>query len=39
MQGIVKNFGPIQALRGVDLWLNWNEVLGLVGITALVNLP
>jgi ABC-type sugar transport system ATPase subunit len=31
MQGIVKNFGPIQALRGIDLYLNPNEVLGLVG--------
>ena len=31
MQGIVKNFGPIQALRGIDLHLNPNEVLGLVG--------
>lgn len=31
MRGIVKNFGPIQALRGVDLHLNRNEVLGLVG--------
>ncbi|MEW5960045.1 MAG: ATP-binding cassette domain-containing protein [Chloroflexota bacterium] len=31
MQGIVKNFGPIQALRGIDLYLDPNEVLGLVG--------
>lgn len=31
MQGIVKTFGPIQALRGVDLQLDRNEVLGLVG--------
>lgn len=31
MQGIVKNFGPIQALRGIDLWLQRHEVLGLVG--------
>jgi len=31
MQGIVKNFGPVQALRGVDLRLNRHEVLGLVG--------
>ena len=31
MQGIVKNFGPVQALRGVDLQLARHEVLGLVG--------
>lgn len=31
MQGIVKNFGPVRALRGVDLWLDQDEVLGLVG--------
>lgn len=31
MRGIVKNFGPVQALRGVDLYLSHNEVLGLVG--------
>lgn len=31
MQGIIKNFGPIQALRGIDLQLNRNDVLGLVG--------
>lgn len=31
MRGIVKNFGPVQALRGVDLRLNPNETLGLVG--------
>lgn len=31
MRGIVKNFGPVQALRGVDLRLERREVLGLVG--------
>jgi simple sugar transport system ATP-binding protein len=31
MRGIVKNFGPVQALRGVDLRLHPREVLGLVG--------
>lgn len=31
MHGIVKNFGPVRALRGVDLWLDRREVLGLVG--------
>ncbi len=31
MRGIVKNFGPVQALRGVTLRLARNEVLGLVG--------
>jgi simple sugar transport system ATP-binding protein len=31
MRGIVKNFGPVQALRGVDLRLDHREVLGLVG--------
>ncbi|GAB4541152.1 MAG: ATP-binding cassette domain-containing protein [Anaerolineae bacterium] len=31
MRGIVKNFGPVQALRGVDLRLDQREVLGLVG--------
>jgi len=31
MRGIVKNFGPVQALRGVDLRLDRDEVLGLVG--------
>lgn len=31
MRGIVKNFGPVQALRGVDLHLVPQEVLGLVG--------
>jgi simple sugar transport system ATP-binding protein len=31
MRGIVKNFGPVQALRGVDLRLDRKEVLGLVG--------
>lgn len=31
MRGIVKNFGPVQALRGVDLRLGRREVLGLVG--------
>lgn len=31
MRGIVKNFGPVQALRGVDLLLERREVLGLVG--------
>ncbi len=31
MRGIVKNFGPVRALRGVDLRLDRREVLGLVG--------
>jgi simple sugar transport system ATP-binding protein len=31
MRGIVKNFGPVRALRGVDLRLDRCEVLGLVG--------
>jgi len=31
MRGIVKSFGPVQALRGVDLRLDRREVLGLVG--------
>ena len=31
LKGIEKNFGPIQALRGVDLILYPGEVLGLVG--------
>lgn len=31
MQGIVKEFGPVRALRGVDLNLAQDEVLGLVG--------
>jgi len=31
MRGIVKNFGPVRALRGVDLRLDRHEVLGLVG--------
>ncbi len=31
MHGIVKNFGPVRALRGVDLRLDRHEVLGLVG--------
>jgi simple sugar transport system ATP-binding protein len=31
MRGIVKNFGPVRALRGVDLRLERHEVLGLVG--------
>ena len=31
MQGIIKNFGPVRALRGVDLWLDRHEVLGLIG--------
>jgi simple sugar transport system ATP-binding protein len=31
MHGIVKSFGPVYALRGVDLWLDRREVLGLVG--------
>ncbi|MEJ2267118.1 MAG: ATP-binding cassette domain-containing protein, partial [Anaerolineales bacterium] len=32
--GIKKNFGAVQALRGVDLVLRHNEVLGLVGDNA-----
>jgi simple sugar transport system ATP-binding protein len=31
MRGIVKNFGPVRALRGVNLRLDRREVLGLVG--------
>lgn len=31
MRDIVKNFGPVQALRGVSLRLDRREVLGLVG--------
>jgi ABC-type sugar transport system ATPase subunit len=31
MRSIVKSFGPVQALRGVDLRLDRHEVLGLVG--------
>lgn len=31
MRDIVKNFGPVRALRGVDLRLERHEVLGLVG--------
>jgi simple sugar transport system ATP-binding protein len=31
MRAIVKSFGPVQALRGVDLRLRRREVLGLVG--------
>ena len=31
MRSIVKNFGPVRALRGVDLRLDRHEVLGLVG--------
>lgn len=34
MRGIKKNFGAVQALRGVDLVLRHNEVLGLVGDNA-----
>jgi len=34
MRGIYKSFGPVQALRGVDLTLGYNEVLGLVGDNA-----
>jgi len=34
MQAIWKNFGAVQALRGVDLTLHKNEVLGLVGDNA-----
>ncbi len=34
MRGIKKNFGAVQALRGVDLVLPHNEVLGLVGDNA-----
>ncbi len=34
MRNIVKNFGAVQALRGVDLTLQQNEVLGLVGDNA-----
>jgi simple sugar transport system ATP-binding protein len=31
MRGIIKNFGPVQALRGVSFQLYPSEVLGLVG--------
>src|SRR5215211_4401344 len=31
MRGIVKSFGPVQALRSVDLALFPGEILGLVG--------
>jgi ABC-type sugar transport system ATPase subunit len=34
MQNIKKSFGAVQALRGVDLSLHHNEVLGLVGDNA-----
>ena len=34
MRNIKKNFGGVQALRGVDLVLHRNEVLGLVGDNA-----
>lgn len=34
MQGIHKHFGAVHALRGVDLRLEHNEVLGLVGDNA-----
>lgn len=34
MQGIKKHFGAVQALRGVDLALQHNEVLGLMGDNA-----
>ncbi len=34
MRGIRKSFGAVQALRGVDLVLHHNEVLGLVGDNA-----
>jgi len=34
MEGIKKSFGAVQALRGVDLTLYRNEVLGLVGDNA-----
>ena len=34
MHHIKKNFGAVQALRGVDLTLHHNEVLGLVGDNA-----
>lgn len=34
LRGIKKHFGAVQALRGVDLTLNKNEVLGLIGDNA-----
>jgi simple sugar transport system ATP-binding protein len=34
MKGIRKNFGAVQALKGVDLVLRRNEVLGLIGDNA-----
>lgn len=34
LRNITKNFGAVQALRGVDLVLRHNEVLGLVGDNA-----
>ncbi|MCA9970120.1 MAG: sugar ABC transporter ATP-binding protein [Anaerolineales bacterium] len=34
MRGIKKHFGAVQALRGIDLTLHHNEVLGLMGDNA-----
>lgn len=34
LRGVKKNFGAVQALKGVDLVLHRNEVLGLVGDNA-----
>jgi len=34
MRNIKKSFGAVQALRGVDLTLRYNEVLGLIGDNA-----
>ena len=34
MKGIRKSFGAVQALKGVDLNLNHNQVLGIIGDNA-----
>jgi len=31
MKGIVKNFGKVQALKGVDFWVEKGEIVGLLG--------